>query len=90
MPEQEKPYRVYKGGRAKGKVPLQRPSDGRSKKDSAEARTVGSPADGSGRWITSHCCSCWFSPSSGSSRATLRLRGIKDANGRVPAPSPPS
>ena len=25
MPEQEKPYRVYKGGRAKGKVPLQRP-----------------------------------------------------------------
>ena len=24
MPEQEKPYRVYKGGRAKGKVPLQR------------------------------------------------------------------
>ena len=31
MPEQEKPYRVYKGGRAKGKVPLQRPTDGRSK-----------------------------------------------------------
>ena len=26
MPEQEKPYRVYKGGRAKGKVPLQRSS----------------------------------------------------------------
>ena len=26
MPEQEKPYRVYKGGRAKGKVPLQRPT----------------------------------------------------------------
>jgi len=26
MPEQEKPYRVYKGGRAKGKVPLQRPA----------------------------------------------------------------
>ncbi len=24
MPEQEKPYRVYKGGRAKGRVPLQR------------------------------------------------------------------
>jgi LCP family protein required for cell wall assembly len=26
MPEQEKPYRVYKGGRAKGRVPLQRPA----------------------------------------------------------------
>ncbi len=25
MPEQAKPYRVYKGGRAKGKVPLRRP-----------------------------------------------------------------
>src|SRR4051794_2441223 len=31
MPEQEKPYRVYRGGRAKGKVPLQRPTNGRSK-----------------------------------------------------------
>ena len=29
MPEQAKPYRVYKGGRAKGKVPLQRPSSSR-------------------------------------------------------------
>ncbi len=29
MPEQAKPYRVYKGGRAKGKVPLQRPPAGR-------------------------------------------------------------
>jgi LCP family protein required for cell wall assembly len=30
MPEHEKPYRVYKGGRAKGKVPLKRPADAKA------------------------------------------------------------
>ena len=36
MPEQDKPYRVYKGGRAKGRVPLQRP--GGSTGQAAEPR----------------------------------------------------
>ena len=46
MPEQEKPYRVYKGGRAKGKVPLQRPTDGRSKDSGRGAPSSAPPADG--------------------------------------------
>ena len=53
MPEQEKPYRVYKGGRAKGKVPLQRPS-GRPEQGFRPRRAiVGSPRRRHvGRWIT--------------------------------------
>ena len=42
MPEQEKPYRVYKGGRAKGKVPLRRPSTSR-RADSGAATTPRKP-----------------------------------------------
>ena len=48
MPEQEKPYRVYKGGRAKGKVPLQRPTTAGARIP-AGARHRGSPgSDGVG------------------------------------------
>ena len=73
MPEQEKPYRVYKGGRAKGKVPLQRPTDGRSK-DSGRGAPASAPRP-TARGTLDHAlarCSCWFSPSSGWSRATSR------------------
>ena len=43
MPEQEKPYKLYKGGRAKGKVPLQRPSDGRRKDSGRGSAVDGAP-----------------------------------------------
>ena len=76
MPEQEKPYRVYKGGRAKGKVPLQRPATDRSRgfrcrHDAAEAPAA-APRDGASR---SRSPSCSSSVSSGSSRATSRSHG---------------
>jgi LCP family protein required for cell wall assembly len=87
MPEQEKPYRVYKGGRAKGKVPLQRPSPAQ-RADSAAGTTPRKPGRRRlGRrlalalalvlllgvvWLVTSYLS--FS------------RGISDANARVPAP----
>ena len=52
MPEQEKPYRVYKGGRAKGKVPLQRPTNGRSKDSGRGAPSSAPRRRRVGRWVT--------------------------------------
>ena len=46
MPEQEKPYRVYKGGRAKGKVPLQRPAADRRQGFRRRRRRDGAPRNG--------------------------------------------
>ena len=54
MPEQEKPYRVYRGGRAKGRVPLQRPTRTAAQQGSGRRRAGdGARADAHvGRWIT--------------------------------------
>jgi LCP family protein required for cell wall assembly len=86
MPEQEKPYRVYKGGRAKGKVPLQRPAADRAKK----AKT-GDPTKprrrNVRRWVTVSLvvvlllAVVWLVASYLSVSS-----GMKDANARVPAP----
>ena len=90
MPEQEKPYRVYKGGRAKGRVPLQRPTDGRSKDSGRGAASSARPAEAA-RGALDHALAAARAGArraSGSSRATSRSRGgIKDANERVPAPA---
>lgn len=40
MAEGEKPYRVYRGGRAKGKVPLVRPSDAQAKSRNGRGATA--------------------------------------------------
>jgi len=86
MPEQEKPYRVYKGGRAKGKVPLQRPGPDR-RKDSSAGTTPGAPRRHHvGRWITLTLvvvlllAVVWLVTSYLSVSS-----GIKDANARLPA-----
>jgi polyisoprenyl-teichoic acid--peptidoglycan teichoic acid transferase len=51
MPEQQKPYTVYKGGRAKGRVPLQRPSADRRGKG-GEPKASGPRERHVGRWVT--------------------------------------
>ena len=88
MPEQEKPYRVYKGGRAKGKVPLQRPTRRSEQEDSGRGAQPSAPGRRHvGRWITLSLllvlvlAVVWLVASYISVSG-----GIKDANGRVPAP----
>ena len=58
MPREEKPYRVYRGGRAKGKVPVVRPARVRSSDDAKAARSeYRGPGTGAprkrrwGRWV---------------------------------------
>jgi LCP family protein required for cell wall assembly len=83
MPEQTKPYRVYKGGRVKGRVPLQRTSarpqaDGRPEPAKRRKRRVG-------RWIVLGVLILvallvtW-----GVTSYLAFKRGIEDANARVP------
>jgi LCP family protein required for cell wall assembly len=51
MAPEEKPYRVYKGGRAKGKVPApKRPARARSRTDGAGYRGPGARQRPGGRW----------------------------------------
>ena len=89
MPEQEKPYRVYKGGRAKGKVPLQRPTRRPEQEDSGRGAPSSAPGRRHvGRWITLSLllllvlAVVWLVASYISVSG-----GIKDANDRVPAPA---
>ena len=52
MPEESKPYRVYKGGRAKGRVPLQRPASAEQLQSPGAARPPRQPRQRHiGRWI---------------------------------------
>jgi LCP family protein required for cell wall assembly len=87
MPEQEKPYRVYRGGRAKGKVPLQRPASSQ-RTDSGTGTTPRKPKPRRlGRRVTVAVAVVlllfvvWLVASYMSFS-----RGISDANARVPAP----
>jgi polyisoprenyl-teichoic acid--peptidoglycan teichoic acid transferase len=87
MPEQEKPYKVYKGGRAKGKVPLQRPqadrgvsARGAGKGDAPRERHVG-------RWITTTLAVLLLLVIAWAVASYLSVSsGISDANARVPKP----
>jgi polyisoprenyl-teichoic acid--peptidoglycan teichoic acid transferase len=86
MPTEPKPYRVYKGGRAKGRVPLQRNSKAQPEAGDVQGRGGGFPKDRHfGRWIALTLggvlllgvvwvVASYFSFSS----------GISDANDRVP------
>ena len=89
MPEQEKPYRVYKGGRAKGKVPLQRPTDGRSKDSGRGAPSSAPPGRRHvGRWITLSLLLVLVLAVVWLVTSYLSVSGgIKDANERVPPPA---
>ena len=87
MPEQEKPYRVYKGGRAKGKVPLQRPPRARDGKNDPNATPRKPRQRRLGRRITLALVVLlvlglvWL----GASYFSFS-RGISEANDRVPPP----
>lgn len=86
MPEQEKPYRVYKGGRAKGKVPLQRPPRARDSKEEPSGAPRKPRQRRLGRRITLALAVLlilglvWL----GASYLSFS-RGISGANDRVPA-----
>ena len=87
MPEQEKPYRVYKGGRAKGKVPLQRPSTA-SGVDSGSGTTPRKPRQRRlGRWLTLAIVLTLLLGIVWLVASYLSFsRGISVANDRVPTP----
>lgn len=87
MPEQAKPYRVYKGGRAKGKVPLQRPSTSRPP-ESGVATTPPKPRQRRlGRRITLALAVVLLLGVVWLVASYLSFsRGISVANARVPAP----
>ena len=55
MPAQDKPYRLYRGGRVKGRVPLARTSSPGSKKAPAAPSTAPEPSPPKrrriGRWV---------------------------------------
>jgi LCP family protein required for cell wall assembly len=86
MPEQEKPYKLYRGGRAKGKVPLQRPSDRRKATAAANAETK--PRERHlGRWITITLAVVLLLGVVWLVTSYLSVSGgISDANDRVPKP----
>lgn len=50
MADEEKPYRVYRGGRAKGKVPVSRPERAPRGKDAPKSRPAQAPRKRKPRW----------------------------------------
>jgi len=87
MPEQEKPYTVYKGGRAKGKVPLQRPAAGRAGATGGNAKARKRGERHVGRWITLALAVLLLLAIVWAGASYLSVSsGISDANARVPKP----
>lgn len=93
MPEAEKPYRVYRGGRAKGRVPLQRhtsPQKGEAQ-DGGPGTTAAPPAPGRrprrryGRWIALGVAGLIVLAVAWGVAGYFSFRsGVSEANERVP------
>jgi LCP family protein required for cell wall assembly len=84
MPAQEKPYRLYRGGRAKGRVPLQRHTTPATATP-ATPRTPRAPRRHVGRWIAVALGVLVLLVVAWGVGSYLSLRsGIADANERVP------
>ncbi len=88
MPEESKPYRVYRGGRAKGRVPLQRPATAQQPQSPGAASPPRKPRQRHvGRWIALTLAIVlvlgivWLVAS-----YLSFSHGIAKANRRVPAP----
>jgi LCP family protein required for cell wall assembly len=87
MPQTEKPYRLYRGGRAKGRVPLERHTQPKPSRDGLPAAAPGPPRRQRrfGRWIAlalvlgAAALVAWL----GTSYLAFS-NGIDEANGRVP------
>jgi len=87
MPETEKPYRLYRGGRAKGRVPLQRHAEPKPSRDGAPP--PGAPARRRkrrwGRWtalalvLLAVTLVAWLATS-----YLAFSHGIEEANARIP------
>ncbi len=87
MPEQEKPYKVYRGGRAKGKVPLQRPAASRSRATGTGANDRKPRERHVGRRITIALALMLLLGVVWLVASYLSVsKGISDANARVPKP----
>ncbi|HZR94727.1 MAG TPA: LCP family protein [Gaiellaceae bacterium] len=96
----EKPYRVYKGGRTKGKVPLSTPTRERPRRSDASGRTVYRAGDGGDRhvvrrrrrgwtwkrwtWVTLLLLLVLLVVWSVAGFLAVRS-GVQEANGRLPA-----
>ena len=87
MPEQEKPYRVYRGGRAKGRVPLQRPTDQKPANSGAERAPRKPRRLRLGRRLALAVVLVFLLGGAWLVASYLSFsKGISDANARVPAP----
>ncbi len=87
MPEQAKPYRLYKGGRAKGKVPLQRPAANRGAESGSGTGPRKPRQRHLGRRIALAVAVVLLLGAVWLVASYLSLSGgISDANSRVPAP----
>jgi polyisoprenyl-teichoic acid--peptidoglycan teichoic acid transferase len=85
MPEQEKPYRVYRGGRAKGRVPLQRHTTPAEQQGDAESPLRPAKQRHWGRRITVILAVLVLLVGAWLLASYLSFsHGISDANARVP------
>jgi LCP family protein required for cell wall assembly len=86
MADGEKPYRVYKGGRAKGRVPLQRHGEKPAEADKARDRTAVAGKRHWGRWIVLVVFGVLLLTIAwGVAGYVSVARAMQDANDRVPA-----
>jgi LCP family protein required for cell wall assembly len=90
MPAQDKPYRLYRGGRVKGRVPLTRTSSPGSKKAPAAPTTAPEPAPPKrrriGRWVVLGLVLLLVLVVAWGVGSYLSVSsGVSEANDRVPA-----
>ena len=85
MPAEEKPYRLYRGGRAKGRVPLQRHTPRSEAAKPSEPGRAPATRRRWGRWIASGLALLVLLVLAWGVASYLSLRsGIGEANDRVP------
>lgn len=84
MPGQDKPYRVYRGGRAKGRVPLARPASGRPADRAAAPKRR--RVRRRGRWLVLGLVLLLVLVVAWGIGSYLAVAsGVEEANGRIPA-----
>jgi LCP family protein required for cell wall assembly len=85
MPAQEKPYRLYRGGRAKGRVPLQRHTAPAPAAEPSQPDRPRTSRRRWGRWVAAGLALFFLLVTAWGVASYLSLRsGIGEANERVP------